>query len=323
MTNASRRGDSRAQHSQPLLATRIAEMHYLDNMSNRAIGEALGISRFRVARLLEQALASGIVKIEVTTPAQIDDALSSTLRRRFTLAEALVMPSEELQDEDTVRAAVGSLAAHFVSELANDGARIGLAWGKTLAEFAMASAHYRFPRADVVQLVGNLPTVEGSLHAGDVLRRFAEALKGDVYPLHAPLILPNEATTSGIKSEESVQRAMEMYHRLDIALIGIGSWQPPSSRLLEVLPAEEVKRLRKLDPQADVCAILFDAAGQELTGPHSGRTIGITRAQLESVPMTIAVASGHEKANAIRAVLAAGIVNVLVTDGHTAEALLS
>ena len=51
------------------------------------------------------------------------------------------------------------------------------------------------------------------------------------------------------------------------------------------------------------------------------RILGITTAQLRKVPRVVAVAGGRNKVNAIAAALGTGIINVLVTEQGTAEAL--
>lgn len=48
-----------------LVASRVAWMHYVEDLTNLEIAARLGISRFRVARLLERALKSGIVQITI------------------------------------------------------------------------------------------------------------------------------------------------------------------------------------------------------------------------------------------------------------------
>jgi DNA-binding transcriptional regulator LsrR (DeoR family) len=47
---------------------RIARRHYLEGQSKRAIAEELGLSRFQVARSLQKARESGLVRITVDFP---------------------------------------------------------------------------------------------------------------------------------------------------------------------------------------------------------------------------------------------------------------
>ena len=52
-----------------VMASRVARLFYFDGRSKVQIADELGISRFKVARLLELARASGIVRISVAGPA--------------------------------------------------------------------------------------------------------------------------------------------------------------------------------------------------------------------------------------------------------------
>lgn len=311
--------------SDSVLAATVARMHFLERRTNLQIAAELGISRFRVARLIDHALSSGIVEITVNAPMATDDRLGGALRRRFGLREALVLPEQPAtHDAALLRDAVGSLAAGYLRELCTEGMRIGVSWGKSLDSVAAGlEALPRFPRCDVVQMVGNLPTLEDSLHAGDVLRRFAGVLRGASYALHAPLIVRDAETRAGIRAEESVARTLSMIGHVDVAVVGVGSWDPPSSRLVEVLPRSELRRLEPLHPVADVCALLFDESGREVRGDYADRVIAATAEDLRAIPVTIGVASGSGKARAIRAALAAGVLDVLVTDGATAARLLA
>ena len=56
-----------------VLATRVARRYYVDEHSKLQIAAELGISRFKVARLLELAGARGIVSITITGPHRCAD----------------------------------------------------------------------------------------------------------------------------------------------------------------------------------------------------------------------------------------------------------
>jgi DNA-binding transcriptional regulator LsrR (DeoR family) len=106
-------------------------------------------------------------------------------------------------------------------------------------------------------------------------------------------------------------------------VVGIGGWHPPSSPLREALPEDERKLIEEHGPCADICATVFDLAGQPIYRELEDRAMAITLAQLRAVPQVIAVAGGQDKAAAIRAAVLSGCVSTLITDASAAHLLLS
>ena len=87
------------------------------------------------------------------------------------------------------------------------------------------------------------------------------------------------------------------------------------------LPADDLAELRRLGAVGDVCFRFFDEHGVLVKSEIDQRVVGITPAQLLGVPRRIGVAGGRRKHAAIRAALAGGWVNVLITDLDTARHL--
>ena len=77
--------------AQLVLAATVARRYYVDGRSKVEIADELDISRFKVARLLDQALATGLVRIEIGHPGSIDTDLSSRLRGQLGLRTAIVV----------------------------------------------------------------------------------------------------------------------------------------------------------------------------------------------------------------------------------------
>src|SRR5436305_7518347 len=77
-------GLSADRPSEVVLAARVARQFYLDGVSKVDIADRLGISRFRVARLLDSARDAGMVRIEIGLSGGILDAgLSAELCSAF------------------------------------------------------------------------------------------------------------------------------------------------------------------------------------------------------------------------------------------------
>ena len=64
----------------------IARRYYLEGRTRVEIAEEFGLSRFKVARMLEEALESGMVEITIHDPGSIDVGLSTELQRRYSLS---------------------------------------------------------------------------------------------------------------------------------------------------------------------------------------------------------------------------------------------
>jgi len=78
-----------------VLAATAARRYYFDGASKSDIAGELGLSRFKVARLLDQALASGLVRIELHSPGTIDLDLSIALKTAYGLRHCVVIDSPE------------------------------------------------------------------------------------------------------------------------------------------------------------------------------------------------------------------------------------
>ena len=112
---------------------------------------------------------------------------------------------------------------------------------------------------------------------------------------------------------------------MEVALVGIGSVEP-SALLREsgnISSAADQAELRAAGAVGDVCLRFFDAEGHGVDTSFDRRLVGATAEQIRSIPRRVAVAGGARKHAAIRAALLGRWVSVLITDVHTAEALLT
>ena len=102
----------------------VARRHYLQNQSKVEIADELGISRFKVARMLESARERGLVRIEIVRQGSLDVDLSARLQQRFDLAHAVVVDTADA-DPGAVRHQLGRAAADLLSEVLVDGDVLG------------------------------------------------------------------------------------------------------------------------------------------------------------------------------------------------------
>src|SRR3954468_20406707 len=170
-----------------VLSASIARRYYLDGRSKLEIAEEFGLSRFKVARLIEAARSSGLVRIEIGHKGRIDVDLSARVQARFGLAHAVVVDTTEDTDE-SVRKHLGQVAAELLDELVGPGDVLGVAWSRSVG--AMARALPRLAAVPVVQLTGAITMPDGDGGSIDIVRDVARAAGGPAYVFYAPFTCP-------------------------------------------------------------------------------------------------------------------------------------
>jgi DNA-binding transcriptional regulator LsrR (DeoR family) len=302
-----------------VLMASVARRYYLDGQSKVEIAEQTRLSRFKVARLLERARASGLVRIEIGTPGPIDVELSDRLRQAFDLHTSVVL---DVPDDDLtgLRGALGRTTAELLSEIVEADDVLGLAWGRSLS--ATGAALTRLPPCTVVQLTGALTTDGSDPSSTELVRETARLGAGTSYHFYAPMIVSDAQTAQALRQQPEVARAMSRFRTVTKALVGIGSWDPPFSTVYDALTPKERRSLFAAGVRAEVSGILIDADGEPVASPLAQRTIGIDADQLRRVPEVLAVAYGATKARAVTAALHGRLVNGLVTHRSLALALL-
>jgi DNA-binding transcriptional regulator LsrR (DeoR family) len=319
--NPSVRPEGRPARLQVVTAVLAARRYFLDGASKSEIAEELGISRFRVARLLDAALRDGIVRIEIGAPPDIDLDLSTELAARYGLRDALVVRTIE-GPEDFKREQLGRACAELLGETLEADDVVGISWGRTL--HAMVGHLTRLPACTVVQIVGSVPTLELDVNSMEVVRRMADCAGGPVYPLPVPLLVDSPAMATALRRDPHVRKTVDMFDRLTKAVVGIGAWTASGSTVRAALPEELAATLDRAGAVADVCSNVLDAQGGEIrAGGLPDRLIAISPEQLRAVPNVVAIAGGAGKAPAIHSALLSGLIHQLITDEEAARLLLA
>lgn len=306
--------------AQLVLTASVARRYYIDGKSKIEIAEELKLSRFKVARLLETARTSGLVRIEIGHPGVIDVSLSGELRDAYKLEHAIVVDTAD-DDPTSLRRQVGRAGAELLSEIVTSNDVLGLGWARSL--MAMSGALTRLASCPVVQLTGALSRPDVDESSIELVRDVARIANGPAYYFYAPMIVPDATTAASLRRQPEVARAFDQYASVTKAVVGVGGWAPAYSTVYDAISPAERKALHKLGVRADVSGVLLDADGTPVQAPLTERMICIGAAQLHRIPEVIALGYGQEKAPAARAAILGGYVTGLVTHTSFARALVS
>ncbi|WP_432483968.1 sugar-binding transcriptional regulator [Kineococcus esterisolvens] len=300
------------------LAAAVARRFHVEGRTKVDIARDLGISRFKVARLLADAQEAGLVQIRVLVPPSLDGELGEALRARFGLRAAYVVRPDG-EPITAQRLAVAQFTAGLLEETVLPEDVVGLAWGRTVSQLVAAlSAPLR---TRFVQLAGALPRpdVEGS--AVDLVRRAAEATGSSAATFYAPLAVPDATTADSLRSQPEIARALAELDTLTRAVVSVGAWLPGQSTALDSLDDGTGALLARAGVVAEVTGVLIGADGAEVAG-LADRVVGVTGEQLRRTGDVLAMACGEERAQATAAVLRSGLVSTLVTHAELAREVL-
>lgn len=299
------------------LMAAVARAHYLQDRSRVDISESLGISRFKVARLLARAREEGLVTIDIHDWGLPDVELGLRLQERLGLAHCQVVRSHG--DDETVRRQIGAVAARALGETLREDEVLGVTWGRTLTATAGQLQH--LPRLSVVQLTG---FVAGDLASSpiEVVRQASQRSGGDVHPIFSPLIVDDRDTAQSLRRHPDIRSAIELFPAVTTALLSVGAWNPPDSQIRDVLAIDDLTNALSKGCIADIAGILIKDDGTLVDPAFQERCVNISYEQLQNVPRVVAVAGGAAKADAIRTVSRVGLITELFTDHTLAEAIL-
>ncbi|GAA1850636.1 sugar-binding transcriptional regulator [Brevibacterium marinum] len=293
----------------------LAREHYVLSRSKVEIGKAHGLSRFQVARLLQEAVDHGVVTISIEAESADEDGLAARLAQRLGLSSAVVVDLEEDADESR---RMGRAALSYVDRSARAGMRIGLAWSRTLdaaAEFAPA-----LPRCTVVQLAGALQLGPRRPSTG-IFARLGQDAAVTMVRLPAPLLVTEADTAADLSALPEISSALEAADDLDLAVVSVAAWAEGQSSVWEKCSPEQRRAGVADGAVAEASGRLFDAAGDEVD-TIDDRVIAVTLEQLRNAATTVGVARGAPRAEAVRAACAGGILDVAIVDTSLALEIL-
>lgn len=297
----------------------IAQRHFVQGRTRIEIAEETGLSRFKVGRLLEEAIEHGIVKFEIASPPGINLALSVELQKHYGLQHSLVVEVATEEPGD-IQDRLGQAGARLLEEILTEDDVLGLTSGRTIG--ALARALQELPHCDVVQLAG----VAGAIQETgiEVMRRVSSVARVQPWAVYSPLVVSDAESARAILRQHDTKRTFEQYRRVSVAVVAVGSWKPEDSQMIHnpALTTADRDQLLAAGARAEIGATLIAADGTIITDLDD-RTIAISEPELRRVPTVIALAGGARKTSAIHAVLRSGLVNSLVTDTATAHRLLA
>ena len=308
---------------QQRILVQVAWLYYKEGLTQREIGEKLGLSRVTVNRLLQRARERGIVQVHIDAPDARYLELESALRQAFGLRDAVVTPPLAPEDREARYVALARAGAEWLLSHLRDGMRVGLGMGRTVAHLPQFFAPTRTIACAFAEVVGGAATRTDGFSTYNVTSRMAELAGGRAEYIYAPLLASTRALRDSLMVEPTVAEALARARASDILIQSVGPVD--ESALLFIhghLDLAELHELQVRGAVGDMLGQYFDAEGHLVPNEVSARVVGLSLKDVAQIPLSVVLAGGQEKVPVLMAVLRGRLCNVLITDAWTAQRIL-
>jgi deoxyribonucleoside regulator len=308
------------------LMLRAAQLYYRLNLTQDQVGERLGVSRFKVGRLLDRALREQAVRIEIVHPAAGLVALEDAMVERFGLLSAVVVdvpPAGQVADQEILaREHVAGAAAAHLTSLHPTGV-IGVSWGRTMLEVAAHLKPGWTTASEIVQLNGAVSRSALPTRASEVVERFGRTSGASIEFMAAPAIVGSAELREALESDPSVGRTLAAARSAGTAVFGMGVLGPDCAHVVSgSLDDADVAALTAAGAVGDILGRFLSPDGSIALPAVDGRTIGLPLDALCEKTLSVGVAPSPGRGPIALAALRTGCVNVFVTDEATATWVL-
>ncbi|OWY12597.1 DNA-binding transcriptional regulator [Thioclava sp. JM3] len=302
-------------------AARAGWLYYVGGMTQDQIAAELGVSRQRAQRLVSRAVSEGLVRVRIEHKIGACLELEAALMRRFGLQTVRVAPS--LGERGDPATATAAFAATLLERILARSEPQVIAFGTGRSLSAMVNEVMQRPATEhkIVSLIGNIAP-DGSASFYDVIMRMADKLRLPHYPMLVPVISETVEERAMFDRLKPVQAVKRLAAEADATFVGVGQLGEDAPVHKDgFVTLAELEELRAAGGVGELVGSFYDAQGNYITTPTTTR-FGSFRIEPKRDAPVIGIAAGSSKLVAIRAALEGGLLNGLVTDEPTAQALL-
>ena len=304
------------------LAARAAWLHHIGRLTQSEVATRLNIPNVKAHRLIARASREGMVRIFIDGQISHCVQLEQQLCRLFGLAFCEVAPN--VDNEALPLRSLGVIGGRYLRLACEKGEDrvIGLGHGRTLA--ACVQHLPRLEQTDVrfVSLLGGF-TRRFAANPFDVINRIVERTGAEAYVLPVPFCLNSAEDRAVLLSQKGIGEVFALSRASTLRFVGIGTADGSDASLVAsgMVEAEEYADIERAGGCGEILGHFFDRHGRRVETELSGRLASLAYEDLK-LGKLVAVAGGANKPEAIRAVLASGLLHGLLTDERTASVLI-
>ncbi|BEU87004.1 sugar-binding transcriptional regulator [Selenomonas sp. TAMA-11512] len=312
----------------PRLMWKCCSLYYQDGLGQQEVAQALGISRPTVSRMLKNGRDSGMVRIEVASPAgTLYGEMERALEKQFGLQEVIIVqPTVTEEGTEKIVSPLGAAVFQYLLRILRAGDYVGVTMGMTLQNVVRSESVIEDP-LDVtfVPVLGGVSETRYDVHSNTIAAGFAERFHATCVQFFSPAVFSSGEILEAFKTEKEVEKIYRLFSCLDAIVMGIGILEEHLStiRKLGYIDTHTLERFKANGAEGDIALQYFDNKGNtKAFSEHNSCVAGIRIETIHNIRYRIGVTSGQEKAKAVLAAINGDFINVLITDVNCAGEIL-
>ena len=302
------------------LAARAAWLHFAGGKTQGEVAELLGVANTKAHRLIAKARNEGLIRVFVEGPIAGCIELEERLKAAYGLTHCEVVPN--IDEGALPLRTLGTAGARYIRTLIENARYdlIGIGHGRTLAAAIDMLPSVPANNVKFVSLLGGL-TRRFAASPFDVIHRLAERTGAEAYVMPVPFFANTVKDRQVLEAQYGVSDVIAMARRAQLYVAGIGEVDRNSFiATAGMIDDEDADAVVKSGACAEILGHFFTADGKHLPNPVSDRAMAPRIEDLTSHKI-VALAGGTAKTQAVRSILASGLLFGLITDEATARRL--
>jgi DNA-binding transcriptional regulator LsrR (DeoR family) len=303
-------------------AARAGWLYYVAGRTQDEIASFMGISRQSAQRLVSLAVAERLIKVRLDHPIAACLELAEGLREKYRLRHAEVVPSDPEGGSTTVGIAEAGAAEIERWLKRPDPIIVAIGTGRTLKAAVDQLPPMECPQHRIVSLTGNIGP-DGSAAFYNVIFSMADAIKARHFPMPLPVLCTSVEERVTLHDQVLVRSTLALGAQADVTFVGIGELGVNGPLCVDgFLGRDEMLQLIESGAVGEICGWIYDHDGHLLANAVNERVASVPIPSRDS-SCVIGIAQGKRKWAAMKAALAGGLLNGVITDEATAGYLLA
>jgi len=303
-------------------AARAGWLYYVAGNNQEQIAKKLGVSRQTAQRLVSLSVSEGLIRVRLDHPIGRCMELGEQLKQRYAVDLVEVVPTDP-DAPGSIHGLAIAAAAQIERWLRQEQPIVmAIGTGRTLKAAIEQLTPMEARQHKIVSLTGSIAP-DGSAAFYNVIFNIAETVQARAFPMPLPVIASSPAERDMLLSQPMIRETHALAAQANITFVGIGELGAEAPLVQDgFISGAELKALQKAGAVGEIVGWAFDSQGQMLDGLTNDRVASAPLPSRENSTV-VAIALGERKLPGIRAALNRRLVNGLITDEATAEAILA